>query len=107
MGPKTRRFIASNVIILIGLKPFKAKPTSKYLAFGAKRQSETNKLDSLPEDQDEHESFRGNNELLQQKRENNQLRWKFLAMVVDRILLIIHMFVVAANLGFFTYKILY
>ena len=104
MNPGFRRFLASDKLRIIGLKPFKAKPTSKFLAFGAKRQSENNKYDGLGSDPEE-DDFRGNNELLQQRRENNDLGWRFLAMVVDRILLIIHMIVVATNLSVFAYKL--
>ncbi|XP_075246170.1 neuronal acetylcholine receptor subunit beta-3-like isoform X2 [Convolutriloba macropyga] len=106
MGPRLRKFIASKFVAMIGLKPFTSKLTNNFLAFGAKRQSENNRFDGLPPDPDE-DAYRGNSELLQQKRENNHLRWKFLAMVVDRILLIIHMIVVVANLAFFANQILY
>ncbi|XP_075264459.1 uncharacterized protein LOC142356432 [Convolutriloba macropyga] len=106
MGPKLRKFIASKFVAMIGLKPFTSKLNNNFLAFGAKRQSENNRFDGLPADPDD-DAYRGNSELLQQRRENNHLRWKFLAMVVDRILLIIHMIVVVANLAFFANQILY
>ena len=86
---------------IIGLKPFTAKPT--HFSFEARRQSE-NKVTELMTDSDGGK-IRGTSDLLQQKREINHLRWMFLATVVDRVLLLLHILIVVTNLTVFAYKI--
>ena len=102
MGPKLKIFVSSKWLRLVGLRPLSDQ--DRYQHFAVTRHSQGNVLSRLGacttinfKLQDEETK----QQRLQKEAEKNEIRWKFFAIIVDRILLIIHAVITSSNLLIF------
>ncbi|XP_075249659.1 neuronal acetylcholine receptor subunit non-alpha-2-like [Convolutriloba macropyga] len=102
MGPRLKIFVTSKWLSLVGLRPLSDQ--DRYQHFAVTRHSQGNVLNRLGacttisfKLQDEETK----QQRLQKEAEKNEIRWKFFAIIVDRILLIIHTVITSSNLLIF------
>ena len=101
MGKKTLRVITSKYMRLIGLTPLNDQ--DQYAHRDTRRPSSMNPWDRLGSAV--HGIKFQNEDKLEQAKETNDIRWKFLAIVVDRVLLIIHVLLVVFNVGWLAWRL--
>ena len=102
MGLKLQRFVTSNWLIIIGLTPISEQ--DRYQHFALARHSLGNALSEVGlgtiriklTDEEAKE------QKLQKEHAKNEIRWKFFAIVVDRILLILHVLILVSTLLYFS-----
>ena len=101
MGKKTLSVISSKYISFIGLTPLNDQ--DQYTHRDTRRPSSMNPWDRLGSAV--HGIKIQNEDKLEQAKEKNDIRWKFLAIVVDRVLHIIHVTVVLLNVGWLAVRL--
>ena len=98
MGPKCLRIIRSRGLYLIGITPI--TDHDQKLATKNNRKQQFDKIE---------ETVSGiclkNEESMDHAKEVNNIHWKFLALVVDRILHILHNILICTNIGVLVWRL--
>ncbi|XP_075239521.1 acetylcholine receptor subunit alpha-type unc-63-like [Convolutriloba macropyga] len=108
MGRGLRNLIGSDWLKYIGLTPFSnkgAKMNFKLAARHVIRERTAVVIDRLGSSP-YGASVDGDEDKLRLEKEKNDLRWRFFAVVVDRVCLIIHVLILVTNVGFFAIMLL-
>ena len=108
MSRGLRKLIASKWLKLIGLTPFSSKGNKLKFKFQTNkhRPSEASVVIDRLGTSPYGVAFDGDQEKLRVEKEKNDLQWRFLAVVADRVFLIIHIVILSVNIGFFLFKFL-
>ena len=106
MGPRLQKLIASKFMKVIGLQPFSADRKKQGFSFVSKKLSQFAIVDRLGKCPYKAEIGTDSSEALRVEKEKNDLRWRFLAVVADRVFLIAHILFLCINLGFFSCMLL-
>ncbi|XP_063728700.1 neuronal acetylcholine receptor subunit beta-3-like [Symsagittifera roscoffensis] len=100
MSPRMKQFISSPYLKLIKMVPFSEQDRYRHLSI--KRNSYGNVVDRLGRNVLQVTFEDNNEEKLELEKEKNDIRWRFLAIVVDRIFLLIHTVAITSNILYFT-----